>query len=119
MIKITRSTKAAALGAGLGMVALALLTPSLASGNAKTTIGSGKAAAAVAKPFVATLVGGAEEIPGPGDPDGTGAAAVTIDPASGEICWDIRVANLSTVTLSHIHRGAKGVAGPVVVDLMP
>lgn len=110
------NTKAAALGAGLGMVAFALLTPSLASGNARTTIGTGKAAAAVAKPFVAMLLGGAEEVPNPGDPDGTGAAAVTIDPATNEVCWDIRVANIATATAAHIHRGARGASGPVVVD---
>jgi hypothetical protein len=98
------------------MVALAVLTPSLASGNARTDIGTGAAAAAVARPFVATLIGGAEEVPTPGDPDGAGQAAVTIDRASGEVCWDLRVSNVSTVTMAHIHRGVRGQAGPVVVD---
>jgi len=98
------------------MLALAVLTPSLASGNARTTVGSGKLAAAIAKPFVAQLIGGAEEVPNPGDPDGTGAAAVTIDTVSGEVCWDLRVANLATATAAHVHRGVRGVAGPVVVD---
>src|SRR5687767_15412366 len=101
------------------MVALALVTPSLVSGNARTVSGSGAAAAVTAAPFVASLIGGAEEVPNPGDPDGTGAASVTIDRTTGEICWDLRVANIAPATLAHIHRGARGTPGPVVVDLMP
>jgi hypothetical protein len=97
------------------MLGLAALTPSLASGNARTTVGSGAAAAAVATPLVTTLSGRAE-IPGPGDPDGTGAAAVTIDRATGEICADLRVSNIATATAAHIHRGLPTESGPVVVD---
>src|SRR5688500_12515639 len=59
---------------------------------------------------------GAEEVPDPGDPDGAGTATVTFKPGSGEICWDIKVSNLTLPSVgTHIHEGAKGVAGPVVV----
>ena len=109
------STKAAALGAGLGMAALGLLTPSLASGNARTSLGAGAGEAALATPFVATLSGAAER-PGPGDTDGTGAAAITINRVTGQICADLRVANIETATMAHIHRGTPNEAGPVVVD---
>ncbi|MEO5899922.1 MAG: CHRD domain-containing protein [Ilumatobacteraceae bacterium] len=100
-----------ALAAGCGVM---VLVPALASGGARTTVGSGKAAAAVATPFLASL-SGANETPGAGDADGTGAASVTIDPVTGEICADLRVENIQTAVMAHIHRGAAGVAGPVVV----
>src|SRR4051794_1311560 len=63
---------------------------------------------------------GSEEVPTPGDPDATGTAIVTFKPDSGEICWDIKVANIPLPSLgSHIHEGKQGVAGPVVVPFAP
>lgn len=112
------STKLTLGGICLGVGAVALIAPSIASGNARTDIGSGKAEAAIERPFLAAL-SGANETPAPGDPDGTGAASITIDPATGEICVDLRVANIAPATMAHIHRGAPGVAGPVVVPLTP
>jgi hypothetical protein len=53
----------------------------------------------------------------PGDPDGSGTASVTIDPDSGKVCWDINVSNIADATQSHIHVGAAGVSGDVVVPL--
>lgn len=102
-----------ALAAGCGVM---VLVPALASGGARTSVGSGKAAAAVATPFLASL-SGANETPGAGDPDGAGAASVTVDPVLGEICVDLRVDNIQTAVAAHIHRGAAGVAGPVVAPL--
>ena len=68
----------------------------------------------------ATLLGGPEEVPNPGDPDGTGTSMVTLKAAGGQVCWDTRVANITLpAAASHIHRGARGVAGPVVVPLTP
>lgn len=63
-----------------------------------------------------TLQGGAAEVP-PGDPDGSGSASVTLDPATGEACWNFTTMNVGPGTQSHIHEGAAGVAGPVVVPL--
>lgn len=63
-----------------------------------------------------TLSGGATETP-TGDPDGSGTASVTIDPDSGKVCWDISVSNIAAATQSHIHVGAAGVSGDVVVPL--
>lgn len=54
---------------------------------------------------------------GAGDPDGSGTAAITIDPDTGEVCWDLTVENIADVTASHIHVGAAGVDGGVVVPL--
>lgn len=63
-----------------------------------------------------TLAGGATETP-PGDPDGSGTASVTIDPATGQVCWNITVNNIAAATQSHIHTGAAGVSGGVLVPL--
>ena len=66
--------------------------------------------------LTATLVGGAEEVPNPGDADGTGTSTVTLRTGTNQVCWETRVANITLpAAASHIHRGAKGVAGPVVV----
>jgi CHRD domain len=63
--------------------------------------------------LAATLSGAAEE-PGPGDSDGTGRAVVKLK--DGQVCWDLSWSNIEPANLGHIHKGAKGVAGPPVVD---
>jgi LPXTG-motif cell wall-anchored protein len=64
----------------------------------------------------ATLMGGAEEVPNPGDPDGSGTAMVTLKPSTTEVCYELKVSNITLpAAAAHIHRGAKGAAGPVVV----
>ena len=75
-------------------------------------------AEAVDETFTARLTG-AEEVPGPGDPDGTGTADVTIIDATDNLCYELKVANIAPATAAHIHRGARGVAGPPVVTLEP
>jgi hypothetical protein len=60
----------------------------------------------------ATLAGDAST-----DADGTGTAKVTLDPAAGTACWDLSVSNIAAVTQSHIHIGAAGASGDVVVPL--
>jgi hypothetical protein len=107
-----------AIAGALGIGAVALIAPVIASGGALNTVGSNAEAMAIARPFTAALTG-ANEVPGPGDTDGTGAAAVTINPTTGEICADLRVENIATATMAHIHRGAPGVAGPIEVTLTP
>lgn len=62
---------------------------------------------------------GAEEVPGPGDPDGSGFAVITLNSGQGEVCWELTVSNISPATAAHIHSGPAGVAGPVVVTLSP
>jgi hypothetical protein len=60
---------------------------------------------------------GAAEAPGPGDPDGSGSAEITVVDAVDNVCYDIDVRAIAPATMAHIHRGAPGVAGPVVVTL--
>jgi hypothetical protein len=65
-----------------------------------------------------TNMTGAAEVPGPGDPDGSGRAEVSIADNIDEFCYEIKdVINIQPATMAHIHRGAVGVAGPVVVTL--
>ncbi|HEX7878596.1 MAG TPA: CHRD domain-containing protein [Candidatus Eisenbacteria bacterium] len=68
------------------------------------------------KPFNVTL-SGASEVPGPGDPDGTGALKLTVNPGLGEICYTLTWDGLDGATAAHIHRAPIGEAGPVVVPL--
>jgi hypothetical protein len=64
-----------------------------------------------------STMNGLQEVPGPGAPDGTGTAALTINPNTLMIDWAITVSNIDLPTTdAHIHAGAPGVAGPVVVD---
>ena len=71
---------------------------------------------AVEQGMTASLTG-AQEVPGPCDPDGSGTAEITIVDATDNICYDLNVRNIAPATAAHIHRGAVGVAGPPVVTL--
>jgi hypothetical protein len=64
--------------------------------------------------LVAHLKGEAE-VPGPGDPDGSGSARVEVKPQHGEVCFDLRWEDIDAPTAAHIHFGPPDVAGPVVV----
>ncbi|HUQ90382.1 MAG TPA: CHRD domain-containing protein [Bryobacteraceae bacterium] len=68
--------------------------------------------------FSAQLTG-AQEAPGPGDPDGRGTAQLTINSGQERICFELIVSNIDTANAAHIHRGVPGQAGPVVVPLSP
>lgn len=62
---------------------------------------------------------GAVEVPRPGDPDGSGTATVALHRNRNRVCVLLRVENIAPATAAHIHVGAKGTAGPVVVGLDP
>jgi CHRD domain len=68
--------------------------------------------------LTATLTGAAE-VPGPGDPDGAGTAAITLNQGQNEVCFELTVSDIAAATLAHIHSGAAGAAGPAVVTLTP
>jgi CHRD domain len=56
---------------------------------------------------------GAQEVPGPGDPDGLGHAMVKVYKA--KVCYTLSVRGIKPAIAAHIHKGPKGVAGPIVV----
>lgn len=59
-----------------------------------------------------------EEAPVPGPSGATGHISLSIDPASGQLCyWDLTYDGPGKVDQGHIHKGPKGMAGPVVVSL--
>ncbi len=75
------------------------------------------AVSAGGRPFVVPLTGAAER-PGPGDPDGTGTAWLTLNHGQGEVCWTIVVADITLpAAAAHIHIAPPTAPGPVVVPL--
>ena len=69
------------------------------------------------KPFN-ILMNGASEVPGPGDPDGSGNAHITLNQGQGEVCYKLEVANITLPAIgAHIHEAPEGVAGPVIIPL--
>jgi plastocyanin len=61
---------------------------------------------------------GAAEVPGPGDPDAGGIAQVYDTGVPDELCTYLAVFDVDEpVTAAHIHRGAAGEQGPVVIPL--
>ena len=81
------------------------------------TLLSSSALLAQGRPLATTLTGAAE-IPGPGDPDGSGEFFATLNHGLGEICYQLSVSDIAPATAAHIHIGPVGVAGPVVVGLV-
>ena len=60
---------------------------------------------------------GKQEVPGPGDPNGSGDAVVKVFRA--KVCYKLDVRRIAPATAAHIHLGRRGEAGPVVVTLEP
>ena len=52
-----------------------------------------------------------------GDPVATGTATVRLRAGQGQLCYKVAATNLPEASAMHIHRGAAGVAGAVVVPL--
>ena len=99
----------------VGLVA-AIAVPTMAFGNARPN-----PVAATNTPLVAQLIG-ANETPVLGDPDGSGAAAITFDLAAGTptVCWDFSFSGIATpIAAAHIHPGVAGVANPPIITFTP
>jgi CHRD domain len=94
-----RRALAAAIAVILAAALAAFVAPAAAAGERATLL-------------AASLTGG-QEVPGPGDPDGSGRAFVRL--AGDRACFLLQWSGISAPTASHIHVGRRGVAGPVVV----
>jgi hypothetical protein len=62
-----------------------------------------------------TRLKGSNEIPGPGDEDGSGRAKVRINDSKGTVCFRLSWKDIGAPTAAHIHEGAAGEAGDIVV----
>jgi hypothetical protein len=74
-------------------------------------------AGAAVQRLEASLSGSQETAPG-GDPNGTGTAKLRLNRAERRVCYTIRVSNIDGVVAAHIHRGGRGVAGGIAVELI-
>jgi hypothetical protein len=72
---------------------------------------------AAVKRLEAKMSGSQETSPG-GDPNGTGTAKLRLNRAKKRVCFTITVKNIDQVQAAHIHRGRKGVAGDIEVELI-
>jgi hypothetical protein len=64
---------------------------------------------------LAAHLSGEAEVPGPGDPDGSGSARIEVKPQHGAACFKLDWDDIDAPTAAHIHFGPPDVAGPVVV----
>lgn len=66
---------------------------------------------------MSTSLAGMAEAPGPGAEKGIGSAKLAFDSDKGQVCYTLTASGADTPTMAHIHKGAVGSAGPVVVPL--
>src|SRR5215212_2535028 len=60
---------------------------------------------------------GEQEVPGPGDPNGSGHAVLKV--FKTKVCYTLEVRRIAPATAAHIHLGLRGEAGPIVAELKP
>jgi hypothetical protein len=87
----------------LGLISLALLAAGFLAISAF----------AADKTFTVSMTGKAETPKG--DPNGKGTAKITLQQSKGKVCFKLTWSGIGTPTASHIHKGKKGVAGPVLI----
>ena len=66
----------------------------------------------------AVQLNGSQEVPGPGDADGTGVGVLYVNRKTGRVCYTLNVNNIAPAAAAHIHEAARGDAGPVIVGLI-
>jgi len=107
------------IGAG-GAVTTAALAQAQEGGRVDaTTVPVGTATSKVI-PLIAEAMDGAKEVPGPGAAaPAQGQALVTVDATTKEVCVNLVTTGIGAFTGAHIHSGAAGASGPVVIDFAP
>jgi hypothetical protein len=60
---------------------------------------------------------GGQEVPNAGDPDGSAMGTLSVDDVTGEVSWNFTYSDIDDPTQMHIHIGAAGVAGGVLISL--
>jgi hypothetical protein len=86
---------------------------------ATLALASSASLASAATTTLTTTMTGAEERPGPGDPNGKGWVSLEID-SNGTICYEAKIQAIgNTILDAHIHLAPAGSPGGVVVPLHP
>ena len=62
-------------------------------------------------------ISGDQEVPGPGDEDGQASGTLSIDDATNLISWSFTYSNIANPAAMHIHTGAAGEGGGVLIPL--
>ena len=79
-------------------------------------VGVGTGPASAGDAYLTTILTGAAERPGPGDPDGIGRAVVTIRDDNNQLCLSLQFWNVTIPTTGlHIHVAPPTAPGPIVV----
>jgi hypothetical protein len=73
--------------------------------------------AATAPPVLRVTLAAQNEVPQAGDSEMSGTGTVRLNPASGEVCPDLEITKPqgTAIRAAHIHRGAAGANGPIVI----
>ena len=71
---------------------------------------------AATKTVTTSMRGGSAETP-KGDPNGKGTAKFVLNTSTGRVCFNLTWSAIGKPVAAHIHKGKKGVAGPVVIPL--
>jgi hypothetical protein len=87
------------------------------SDTSATTSATSASAPATTNVNLEAQMSGKDEVPGPGVTDGAGVAEIRIE--REEICYRLNATMGEMPTAAHIHTGAAGTSGPVLVNLMP
>jgi hypothetical protein len=95
-----RRALAAAVTVVLVFALSALVAPAAAASGGRATL-------------LAASLTGAQEVPGPGDPDGSGRALVRL--AGDQACFVLKWSRITAPVAAHIHVGRRGVPGGIVV----
>jgi hypothetical protein len=74
------------------------------------------AALAAAPVTYKTALTGPAEVP-PAPAEGQGTASIIVNPEKGKLCYTLSARGTDAPTMAHVHKGAVGVAGDVVVAL--
>jgi hypothetical protein len=95
-----RRALAAAITVALALGLTALVAPGAAASGDRATV-------------LAASLNGAREVPGPGDPDGSGRALVRL--SGDQACFLLKWSRITAPVAAHIHVGRRGVQGGIVV----
>lgn len=90
------------------LAALSLVAAGFAAGPAFAAVGNWE-----------VKMTGAAEAPGPGDLGASGTAKISVDDSTLYLCYTLTTSDLGKATMAHVHKAAKGAAGPPVVTLEP